>query len=177
MFLFAHTVETEDEYYVRNSSHIITNVVASLRQNSTRVFQYVEMVYFRRWWLEQNATTQSAVRELVAERRLVFLTGGLCMNDEATTHHGAIIGQMTWGHRFLNSTFGPAALPTVGWQIDAFGHSAGYTALTAASTCPHPLARLCPHCTLAPIHGIHPDITSSRSASLRCSLLALRDRA
>ena len=54
------------------------------------------------------------------------------MNDEATAHHGAIVDQMTWGHRFINATFGPAALPDVGWQIDASGHSAGYTALTAA---------------------------------------------
>ena len=36
----------------------------------------------------------------------VFLTGGLCMNDEATTHHGAIIDQMSWGLRFLNGTVG-----------------------------------------------------------------------
>jgi hypothetical protein len=54
------------------------------------------------------------------------------MNDEAIAHHGAVIDQMTWGHRFINETFGPEALPTVGWQIDAFGHSAGYTSLTAA---------------------------------------------
>merc|ERR1719199_912470 len=54
------------------------------------------------------------------------------MNDEATTHFGAIIDQMTWGHRFLNATFGPEALPTVGWQIDPYGHSLSYTALTAA---------------------------------------------
>ena len=52
------------------------------------------------------------------------------MNDEATTHHGAIIDQMSWGMQFLNATFGPDALPTVGWQIDAFGHSAGYSRLT-----------------------------------------------
>jgi hypothetical protein len=35
-------------------------------------------------------------------------------------------------HRFINATFGPVALPTIGWQIDAFGHGAGYTSLTAA---------------------------------------------
>eukprot|EP00039_Didymoeca_costata_P021082 m.343349 g.343349 ORF g.343349 m.343349 type:complete len:972 (+) comp22716_c0_seq1:109-3024(+) len=124
-------LETEDQYYRNDSRQIITNVVKSLRQNSSRVFHYVEMVYLRRWWLEQNTTTQDAVKQLVKNKQLMFLTGGLCMNDEATTHQTAIIDQMTWGHRFLNNTFGADALPTVGWQIDPFGHAAGYTTLTA----------------------------------------------
>ena len=103
-----------------------------LEADPRRVFQWVEMVYFREWWGEQTPAKQTSVRALVKSRQLVFLTGGLCMNDEAIAHQGAVIDQMTWGHRFINQTFGPHALPDVGWQIDAFGHSAGYTALTAA---------------------------------------------
>ncbi len=125
-------LETEAEYFNTRSKKIITNVITSLEANSTRRFHWVEMVYFREWWGEQTAAKQASVRTLVAAKRLVFLTGGLCMNDEAIAHHGAIIDQMTWGHRFINETFGPDALPNVGWQIDAFGHSAGYTSLTAA---------------------------------------------
>ena len=124
-------------------------MVTSLLADKTRVFQYVEFVYFRRWWLEQNATTQeqvgayvgareaqitpsrahtraracanlflafslplcatntipaAQVRGLVASKQLVFLTGGLCMNDEAVPFHGEIIDQMSWGHRFVNTT-------------------------------------------------------------------------
>ena len=105
--------------------------MTSLEANATRRFHWVEMIYFREWWGEQTPAKQASVRALVAAKRLVFLTGGLCMNDEAIAHHGAIIDQMTWGHRFINETFGPDALPNVGWQIDAFGHSAGYTSLTA----------------------------------------------
>lgn len=108
---------------------ILTNVVASLEANPARVFHYVEQVYFRRWWLA-NPGKHESVRQLVKQKRLMFMTGGLCMNDEATTHHGAIIDQMSWGMRFINTTFGPEALPTVGWQIDSFGHSAGYSRLT-----------------------------------------------
>lgn len=125
-------LNTSDTYYQIKVNYIITNVVNSLLADERRTFQYVEMWYFRRWWLEQNATVRESVRGLVKERRLTFLTGGLCMNDEATTHFGAIIDQMTWGHRFLNATFGPDALPTVGWQIDPYGHSRSYTGLTAA---------------------------------------------
>jgi hypothetical protein len=135
--------------YEQRSRAIITNVVTSLLADKTRVFQYVEFVYFRRWWLEQNATTQeqvgayvgareaqitpsrahtharacadlflafslplcatntipaAQVRGLVASKQLVFLTGGLCMNDEAVPFHGEIIDQMSWGHRFVNTT-------------------------------------------------------------------------
>ena len=122
-------IETEDEYYELATKGILTNVVAALEADSSRVFHWVEMVYFRRWWRAQQPGKQASVRHLVARRQLVFLTGGLCMNDEAVSHHGAVVDQMTWGHRFINATFGPEALPTVGWQIDAFGQCCG---------CPHP---------------------------------------
>ena len=125
-------LETESGYFQERTKKIITNVVESLEDDPRRVFQWVEMVYFREWWGEQTSTKQARVRALVKSRQLVFLTGGLCMNDEAIAHQAAVIDQMTWGHRFINQTFGPDALPNVGWQIDAFGHSAGYTALTAA---------------------------------------------
>lgn len=108
----------------------LLQVVKALEDNEARIFHWVEQVYFRRWWLAQTRVKQESVRNLIKTKRLVFMTGGLCMNDEATPHHGAIIDQMTWGHRFINATFGDDALPTVGWQIDAFGHSAGYTSLT-----------------------------------------------
>eukprot|EP01047_Picozoa_sp_COSAG01_P104417 COSAG01_NODE_33741_length_559_cov_1.284783_2_plen_54_part_01 len=42
------------------------------------MFQWVEMVYFREWWGEQDAVQQASVRSLVRNRQLVFLTGGLC---------------------------------------------------------------------------------------------------
>jgi hypothetical protein len=125
-------LESESEYFQERTKKIITNVVQSLEADPHRVFQWVEMVYFREWWGEQTPDKQASVRSLVKSRQLVFLTGGLCMHDEAIAHQGAVIDQMTWGHRFINQTFGLSALPDVGWQIDAFGHSAGSAALMAA---------------------------------------------
>jgi hypothetical protein len=45
------------------------------------------------------------------------------MHDEALTDFEAVISQLERGHSFLNKTF-DIPHPTVGWQIDPFGHSA-----------------------------------------------------
>ena len=44
------------------------------------------------------------------------------MHDEATTHYIGMIDQTTLGHDFLKQELG--VIPSIGWQIDPFGHSA-----------------------------------------------------
>ncbi len=61
------------------------------------------------------------VKKLVIKEQLEFLSGGWCMNDEATAYYEDIIDQMTLGHKFLLENFN--YVPTVGWQVDPFGHS------------------------------------------------------
>lgn len=63
--------------------------------------------------------------------RLEFANGGWVMNDEAATHYGAIIDQMTLGLRFLEDTFGKDGRPRVAWHIDPFGHSREQASLFA----------------------------------------------
>jgi hypothetical protein len=51
------------------------------------------------------------------------------MNDEATTYYEDIIDNMSWGHQWILENFGKDAIPTIGWQIDPFGHSQSQASL------------------------------------------------
>lgn len=56
------------------------------------------------------------------------------MHDEAATHYIDMIDQTTLGHRFIKDEFNKT--PTVGWQIDPFGHSAVQAYLLGAEVPP-----------------------------------------
>jgi len=73
---------------------------------------------------------QGRVKALVNNGQLSFVNGGWCMHDEAATHFMGMIDQTTLGHNFLKETFDYT--PTVGWQIDPFGHSATQASLLSA---------------------------------------------
>jgi len=55
---------------------------------------------------------------------------GWCMHDEAAAHWIDMVDQTTLGHQFIYQEFG--VTPTIGWQIDPFGHSATQAALLSA---------------------------------------------
>lgn len=109
---------------------ILDTVVTSLAKNPDRRFIYVEQAYFQRWFEQQDDDTVALVKELVQQKRLEFINGGWVMHDEATTHFVGMLDQTTYGHQKLLKQFG--VVPTVGWQIDPFGHSATQAALLSA---------------------------------------------
>ncbi|XP_031293223.2 lysosomal alpha-mannosidase isoform X1 [Camelus dromedarius] len=143
--LVAHThddvgwLKTVDQYFygIQNDvqhagvQYILDSVISSLLVEPTRRFIYVEIAFFSRWWHQQTNATQEIVRNLVRQGRLEFANGGWVMNDEAATHYGAIIDQMTLGLRFLEDTFGSDGRPHVAWHIDPFGHSREQASLFA----------------------------------------------
>ncbi|XP_037024932.1 lysosomal alpha-mannosidase-like [Bradysia coprophila] len=135
--IVAHThddvgwLKTVDQYYFGSKNtiqkagvqYILDNVVRALLRNPDRRFIYVESAFFTKWWNEQTDSKKEEVKMLVREGRLSFAGGAWSMNDEAITHYQSIVDQFTWGLRFLNDTFGECGRPTIGWQIDPFGHS------------------------------------------------------
>ena len=133
-------LKTVDEYYygLRNDiqhagvQYILKSVTAALIRNPSRRFMYVEQAFFQRFWREATEYDKNITRQLVAEGRLEFVNGGWCMHDEAAAHYIDMVDQTTLGHRFILEEFGRDAIPTIGWQIDPFGHSATQASLMAA---------------------------------------------
>ncbi|XP_017099033.2 lysosomal alpha-mannosidase-like [Drosophila bipectinata] len=123
--------KTVDQYFYghRNNIHhggvqyIITTVIEELVKNPERRFIQVEMSFFSMWWAQQSEVTKNIVKKLVNEGRLQFTNGAWSMNDEANVNYQSVIDQFTLGLKFLDDNFGSCGRPTIGWQVDPFGHS------------------------------------------------------
>ena len=126
---FLGWLKTVDQYYYGANNtiqraqvqYILDTVIQQLQVNPARRFIYVEIAFFFRWWREQNPGTKAIVKDLVRRGQLEFINGGWTMNDEATIYYTDGVDQMTEGHQFLLREFG--VVPTIGWQIDPFGHA------------------------------------------------------
>ncbi|XP_017076117.2 LOW QUALITY PROTEIN: lysosomal alpha-mannosidase [Drosophila eugracilis] len=124
-------LKTVDQYYYGSQNkiqhagvqYILDTVVEELLKDSNRRFIQVETFFFSKWYDEQTETVQRLVKKLVAEGRLEFTGGAWSMNDEATVHYQSVIDQFNLGLKYLKDIFGDCGRPTVGWQIDPFGHS------------------------------------------------------
>ena len=133
-------LKTVDQYFTNSNNtiqhagvrQILNSVVEQLTLRPDRQFTYVEQAFFQRWYRELDATQRSLVKKLVASGQLTFVNGGWCMHDEAATHYVGMVDQQSLGHRLLFDEFGPNGVPTVGWQLDPFGHSATHAALLSA---------------------------------------------
>ncbi|KAJ4961351.1 hypothetical protein NE237_021261 [Protea cynaroides] len=113
---------TVDEYYDRQTRHILDTIVETLSKDGRRKFIWEEMSYLERWWRDATDAKREAFLNLVNNGQLEIVGGGWVMNDEANSHYYAIIEQMTEGNMWLNETVG--IVPKNAWAIDPFGHSA-----------------------------------------------------
>ena len=120
-----HSIDTRG-----NVRSILSTTIHALLENDARTFVIVEMKFFKMWWEEQSDAVKDSVRYLVASKQLSFVNGGHCMHDEASTHYISMIDQTTLGHEFLLRELG--FVPTIGWQLDPFGHSATQASLLTA---------------------------------------------
>ncbi|PUZ61565.1 hypothetical protein GQ55_4G286400 [Panicum hallii var. hallii] len=114
-------IRTVEEYYERQSRHILDTIVESLSKDSRRKFIWEEMSYLERWWRDAPRKKQEAFAKLVRDGQLEIVSGGWVMNDEANSHYFAIIEQMMEGNMWLNDTIG--VVPKNSWSIDPFGYS------------------------------------------------------
>ncbi|KAH8283706.1 hypothetical protein KR018_012605, partial [Drosophila ironensis] len=132
-------LKTVDQYFYGHKNniqhagvqYIIDTVVSELIKNPDRRFIQVETSFFSKWWAEQSETGKEIVKKLVNEGRLQFTNGAWSMNDEAAVNYQSVIDQFALGLKFLDDTFGVCGRPTVGWQIDPFGHSREQASLYA----------------------------------------------
>ncbi|KAK1268879.1 hypothetical protein QJS04_geneDACA006849 [Acorus gramineus] len=112
---------TVDEYYDRQSRHILDTIVDSLSKDVRRKFIWEEMSYLERWWRDTSDKRREKFVKLVKNGQLEIVGGGWVMNDEANSHYFAIIEQMMEGNMWLNATVG--VIPRNAWAIDPFGYS------------------------------------------------------
>ncbi|KAK6928248.1 Glycoside hydrolase family 38, N-terminal domain [Dillenia turbinata] len=112
---------TVDEYYDRQSRHILDTIVETLSKDARRKFIWEEMSYLERWWRDASDIKKENFVNLVKNGQLEIVGGGWVMNDEANSHFFAIIEQITEGNVWLNDTIG--VIPKNAWSIDPFGYS------------------------------------------------------
>lgn len=110
--------------------YILDSVIPALEANPARKFSYVEQAFFQRYWREADASLQERIKAVVKSGQLEFLNGGWAMHDEAATHYVNMVDQTALGHSFLQTEF--SYVPTIGWQIDPFGHSSTQASLLSA---------------------------------------------
>ncbi|KAL5793121.1 hypothetical protein ACOSP7_001715 [Xanthoceras sorbifolium] len=113
---------TVEEYYDRQSRHILDTIVDTLSKDVRRKFIWEEMSYLERWWRDASEIKRESFTNLVKNGQLEIVGGGWVMNDEANSHYFAIIEQIAEGNMWLNDTIG--VIPKNSWAIDPFGYSA-----------------------------------------------------
>ncbi|EDV21338.1 uncharacterized protein TRIADDRAFT_60265 [Trichoplax adhaerens] len=114
-------IKTFQRYYMDQSKHIISNVVANLIGNPNRKFIWAEISFLSLWWNDASSSQRESFKRLVKNGQLEIVTGGWVMNDEANTNYYAMIDQMIEGHEWVRLNIG--IKPRVSWSIDPFGYT------------------------------------------------------
>lgn len=117
-------LQTFDEYFRTQTKNILNTVVDSLIQDSRRTFIWAEISYFAWWWGEQSTERQAAVKRLLDNQQLEFVTGGWVMPDVSNIHHPMGSSYVSAAAVEPNLTF--ILIPNTGSQrtIVRYGNSA-----------------------------------------------------
>jgi alpha-mannosidase len=79
------------------------------------------MGFFKPWYDALEQENKDKVKAVIKNGQLEIVGGGWSGNDEANPNFEDIINNFMIGHEFLKKEFG--VVPTIGWNIDDFGHS------------------------------------------------------
>ncbi|EAS04708.3 glycoside hydrolase family 38 amine-terminal domain protein (macronuclear) [Tetrahymena thermophila SB210] len=128
---------TIDEYYSNriiqfgwdygNIRDILNSVYNEIQKNPQRKYIQVEIGFLSMWWDRQTEDVRQKYKDLVKNGQIEIINGGWTMHDEATTYFEDIIDQMTVGHQWVKDHLD--VIPSIGWQIDPFGHQSTNAAL------------------------------------------------
>ena len=124
-------LDTFETYYLSQVSSILSRVVTSLKKSPERKFIWAEISFWMRWYETQSEETKATVQGLIKSGQIEFVGGGWVQNDEANPDYASIISQISEGHEYLKTLFGVRS--RYAWQIDPFGHSSAFAAISAAA--------------------------------------------
>lgn len=116
-------LDTPEDYYNREVRGIYNAVLSELAKDANRKFVVSEIYFVSKWWSEIGEESRATFRSLLESGQISFVNGGWVSNDEACPLFSDMIDQMALGAETISGLFGLDALPTVGWQLDSFGHS------------------------------------------------------
>ncbi|KAL4461952.1 hypothetical protein ABPG74_000797 [Tetrahymena malaccensis] len=106
---------------------ILNSVYNEVQKNPFRKFNQVEVSFLDIWWQTISEQQKDTYRKLVQSGQIEILNGGWVMHDEATAYFEDMIENMTVGHLWVQEQF--KIIPTIGWQLDPFGHQNSNAAL------------------------------------------------
>ncbi|CAL5347262.1 unnamed protein product [Camellia sinensis] len=84
---------TVEEYYDRQSRHILDTIVEALSKDPRCKFIWEEMSYLERWWKDASETKKESFINLVKNAQLEIVGGGWVMNDEDCNMGWPFIGE------------------------------------------------------------------------------------
>ena len=111
-----------DSYYNKYVKEIFATMIPELERNKDYRFNWAEVGYLKQWWTQSDIYTKNRFKQLVDNGQIQFVGGSWVQHDEATVEYYNAMENLEAGIRFLATNFG--VRPHVGWQLDAFGHSA-----------------------------------------------------
>ena len=115
-------LKTYENYYNSEVKIIFKSVFRKLLTDAKYTYTVGDIAFFRKYYKNCIKPEQDEIKLLVKNGQLEIVHGGLVSTDEATTNYADILRNFEAAHDFLYEEFG--ITPTIGMQLDPFGHSA-----------------------------------------------------